>query len=80
MNRFDLCIILNSKKYIEYVNAYAFILDMDNEPYYDVEIWNFTAFKGAKIDIINKKYLRPATAKEQEEFQEKWKKYIADME
>lgn len=65
--------------YKDIIGAFAIILE-DCEIYYLVEIWIFKDNDAVRILGILKEDLRPATAKEQEEFQEKWQKYIADME
>lgn len=57
MNRFDLCIIESSDK-AEYLQAYAFILDMEDYPDLHVEIWNFEHLDGATVDYINASCLR----------------------
>ena len=80
MKRFDMCIIEKSE-IKEYVNAYAFILDIEGyEPNYLLEIWNFEMYDGAEIDCINPKHLRKATKEEEEEYMKKFNEYIADWQ
>ncbi|AUS06131.1 hypothetical protein [Pseudotamlana carrageenivorans] len=74
MKRFDLCILNNN--ILDYKKGtFAIILDMDEGDYYNLELWNFEHFDGAKLSYLDKKYLRPCTDIELKEYQFKFKEY-----
>lgn len=75
MNRFDLCIIESSDK-AEYLQAYAFILDMEDFPDLHVEIWNFERLDGATVDYINASCLRTASKEKTQEYQRLLRDYL----
>ncbi|SDE28907.1 hypothetical protein [Riemerella columbipharyngis] len=79
MKLYDLCVIEKNDFYEDIIGAFAIILE-DCGIYYLVEIWMFKDNDGARVLGIAKDDLRPATEKEEKEFQEKWKKYIEDNE
>ena len=53
---------------------------MDEKDYYHLEIWDFDKLDGADLNYIDKKFLRKATKKEEEEYLRKFNEYIKKNE
>ena len=79
MKLYDLCII-NKNIDIYKKGTDAIIIDMDEKDYYHLEIWDFDKLDGADLNYIDKKFLRKATKKEEEEYLRKFNEYIKKNE
>ncbi|CAI9429313.1 DUF2098 domain-containing protein [Candidatus Ornithobacterium hominis] len=74
VNLYSLGIIVNSEDLKN--GSYGIVIEDFYPDYYIIENWTFEEGNEGGMTSLPAICLRPATDKEQEEFQKKWKKYI----